>query len=134
MQGATVLAAGAVVTASTIAALATVRSADGPLLRALVSQLGCAAIDLGHAIDDPEVIRGKLRVPGLDVILVTGRMSMGAYDYGPREFYQPATVDGTEIHEAESHAIGPVPRVQQTPAPAAVRAVIAEARNPRRKK
>lgn len=61
-----------------------IRNSNGPMLFELVGQLGCEAVELGHAMDRPEMIREKLGTPGVDVVLVTGGMSMGAYDYVPR--------------------------------------------------
>ena len=61
-----------------------VRGSNSILLTSLVRRYGCEPVDLGHVRDDPAAIADKLRTPGLDALLITGGMSMGAYDFTPR--------------------------------------------------
>jgi molybdopterin molybdotransferase len=62
-----------------------IRNSNVPMLTALLRRLGCDAIDLGVARDNPEQIREAIsRGLMLDVLFITGGMSMGAYDYVPR--------------------------------------------------
>ena len=63
---------------------AQVRGSNSILLAALARRYGSEVIDLGHVRDDPAAIAEKLRTPDLDALLVTGGMSMGAYDFTPR--------------------------------------------------
>jgi molybdopterin molybdotransferase len=65
---------------------AQIRNSNTPMLLALLRRMGCETIDLGHATDQPEAIRRKLTegLESADGLLVTGGMSMGAYDYVPR--------------------------------------------------
>ena len=61
-----------------------IRNSNSVLLSALVRRYGGQVDHLGHVRDDPAAIAEVLATPGLDAILVTGGMSMGAYDYTPR--------------------------------------------------
>jgi molybdopterin molybdotransferase len=58
-----------------------VRNSNGPGLLAQLQQLGISGIDLGIAPDEPEPLRAALE-RGLagDLLLVTGGVSVGAYD------------------------------------------------------
>jgi molybdopterin molybdotransferase len=64
---------------------AQIRNSNNVMLVALLRRLGCEVTDLGSVRDDPELIRNALR-KGLqyDVLLVSGGMSMGRYDYVPK--------------------------------------------------
>jgi molybdopterin molybdotransferase len=67
---------------------AQIRNSNNAMLVALLRRLGCVAADLGIVPDEPEAVRDALRRgidhERFDVLLVTGGMSMGAYDYVPR--------------------------------------------------
>ena len=62
-----------------------IRDANGPMLAALVGQLGAIVESRQHVDDDPRRIRDAL-VTGLrhDVLFVSGGMSMGQHDHVPR--------------------------------------------------
>jgi molybdopterin molybdotransferase len=61
-----------------------IRDANSPMLIALLRQLECEPVDLGHVADKPDLIRPALE-QGLrqDALLVSGGMSMGRHDYIP---------------------------------------------------
>jgi molybdopterin molybdotransferase len=63
----------------------TIRNSNSPMLAALLRKFGCDVTDLGVAPDNPDLIKAKI-LDGLahDVLLITGGMSMGAYDYVPK--------------------------------------------------
>jgi molybdopterin molybdotransferase len=63
-----------------------IRNSNGPMLVALLRRLGCDVTDRGIAVDRPEEIRAAMEaaLAGHDVLMVSGGMSMGAYDYVPR--------------------------------------------------
>ena len=62
-----------------------IRNSNSIMLVAQLKRMGCEVADLGVAADRPDAIRAALIV-GLrhDVLIVTGGMSMGEYDYVPR--------------------------------------------------
>jgi len=60
------------------------RDSNSILIGGLLRRLRCAVQPLGHAPDDPAEIAQRLRSPELDVICVTGGMSMGRHDHVPR--------------------------------------------------
>ncbi len=58
--------------------------ANSYMLQALVGELGCAAIPLGVARDDPERVRAlfeQARKEKVDLIITTAGVSVGAFDY-----------------------------------------------------
>lgn len=61
-----------------------IRDANGPMLNALLRQLGCEVTDLGAVPDDPDAIRDAMR-RGLehDLLVTSGGISMGAADHVP---------------------------------------------------
>jgi molybdopterin molybdotransferase len=61
-----------------------VRNSNGPMMTALLRQLGCKVNDLGIVRDDPAKIRAAIE-RGLqsDALFITGGMSMGDHDYVP---------------------------------------------------
>ncbi|MBC7785219.1 MAG: molybdopterin molybdotransferase MoeA [Burkholderiales bacterium] len=63
---------------------AQIRNSNNLLLCSMVRTLGAEPIDLGHVRDDPGLIRDAIERASVDVLLVTGGMSMGEYDYVPR--------------------------------------------------
>jgi molybdopterin molybdotransferase len=64
---------------------AQIRNSNSPMLRSLLTRLGCDVHDLGIVCDNPRLIREQLE-QGMqsDVLFVTGGMSMGEYDYVPK--------------------------------------------------
>jgi molybdopterin molybdotransferase len=65
---------------------AEIRNSSNIMLTALLRRIGCDVVDLGQVKDDPNLIREAI-LTGMkraDVMLVTGGMSMGEYDYVPR--------------------------------------------------
>ena len=62
-----------------------IRNSNSPMLSSLLRRMGCKVVDLGVALDKPDLIREALQ-RGLshDALFVTGGMSMGEYDYVPR--------------------------------------------------
>lgn len=60
-----------------------IRNTNGPMLLALLDRLGCDAIDLGIAPDQPARIRAALESAEVDVLLVSGGVSMGLHDHVP---------------------------------------------------
>jgi len=62
-----------------------IRDGNGPMLAALVEQLGAAVVWREHVDDDPDRLRAALAA-GLrhDVLFVSGGMSMGQRDHVPR--------------------------------------------------
>jgi molybdopterin molybdotransferase len=68
---------------------AQVRNSNSIMLIALLRRLGCDVTDIGHARDEPKVIRERIAA-GLehDVLFVTGGMSMGRYDFVPRILHE----------------------------------------------
>jgi molybdopterin molybdotransferase len=65
---------------------AQIRNSNGPMLLSLLSRLGFEARDAGWVGDDPEKIRESMlsALRDSDVLMVSGGMSMGEYDYVPR--------------------------------------------------
>jgi molybdopterin molybdotransferase len=63
---------------------AQIRDSNGPMMTALLQQLGCRVHDLGVVRDDPALIRPAIE-SGLqsDAMFITGGMSMGEHDYVP---------------------------------------------------
>ncbi len=63
-----------------------IRNCNSIMLVSLLRRLGCDVSDHGMARDDPRVIRDAIAraLEDHDVLLVTGGMSMGDYDYVPR--------------------------------------------------
>jgi len=63
-----------------------IRNSNNIMLLSLMKRLNCEAHDLGIVRDDPLDIRAaiELGVAGNDVLLVSGGMSMGEYDFVPR--------------------------------------------------
>jgi len=73
-----------VVTPGTSKSLYQIYDANSYILRGLIGRDG-GILEAAHRLgDDPEVIRGALRAPGADVILVSGGSSVGAEDHAPR--------------------------------------------------
>jgi molybdopterin molybdotransferase len=64
---------------------AQIRNSNSIMASSLSRNMGCEVIDLGVAVDEPDIIRAKLQ-QGLqhDALIVSGGMSMGEYDYVPR--------------------------------------------------
>lgn len=64
---------------------AQIRNSNSIMSMSLLRKLGCDPIDLGVAIDEPDIIRAKLKQAlQHDALVVSGGMSMGEYDYVPR--------------------------------------------------
>ncbi len=62
-----------------------IRNSNSPMLRALLTQLGCNVRDLGIVRDDPQLIRRQIRLGfETDALFITGGMSMGEHDYVPK--------------------------------------------------
>lgn len=61
-----------------------IRNCNSPMLAALVRSLGYPCEDLGIVRDDPNAIRSAIEEAGQDVLLVSGGMSMGEFDFVPR--------------------------------------------------
>jgi molybdopterin molybdotransferase len=63
-----------------------IRNSNNIMLTSLLSRLHCDAHDMGIFRDDPLEIRTaiELGVAGNDVLLISGGMSMGEYDFVPR--------------------------------------------------
>jgi len=63
-----------------------IRNSNNVMLVSLLKRLGCEPRDLGIVRDDPLEIRAsiELGIAGNDVLLVSGGMSMGEYDFVPR--------------------------------------------------
>ena len=61
-----------------------IRNSNGPMMTALLTQLGCVVQDLGIVKDKPDLIRHAVE-HGLrsDILFITGGMSMGEHDYVP---------------------------------------------------
>jgi len=61
-----------------------IRNSNGPMMTALLLQLGCRVKNLGIVRDDPAVIRSAIEI-GLDsdAVFITGGMSMGEHDHVP---------------------------------------------------
>ncbi len=57
--------------------------ANGPGLRALVTEAGAVPLDLGIAVDDLADVERRLRrgVAGADLVIVSGGVSVGPYDH-----------------------------------------------------
>ncbi|MGN6625810.1 MAG: molybdopterin molybdotransferase MoeA [Tepidisphaeraceae bacterium] len=62
---------------------AEIRNSNSPMLMSLVRRFACEAVDLGHVSDDTEQIARAIQESRVDIVLITGGMSMGAYDYTP---------------------------------------------------
>jgi molybdopterin molybdotransferase len=64
---------------------AQIRNSNGPMLVSLLRSMGCHVRDLGMAPDSPKDIKAAIE-EGLqaDVLVISGGMSMGEYDYVPR--------------------------------------------------
>ena len=64
---------------------AQIRNSNNLLLVSLARRMGCDVIDLGIVRDEPDKIRRAIEnALAADVLMVTGGMSMGEYDYVPR--------------------------------------------------
>lgn len=51
-------------------------------LHAMLEECGCEVVPLGHAPDSPEALQGSItRAGGADVLLTSGGVSMGRYDF-----------------------------------------------------
>lgn len=61
-----------------------IRNSNAPLLVGLLRALGAEPVPLGHVADTPDDIRAAIQTARVDVLLVTGAMSMGAHDHVPR--------------------------------------------------
>ncbi|CAN5392622.1 molybdopterin molybdotransferase MoeA [soil metagenome] len=63
-----------------------IRNSNGPMLVALLQRLGCEARDAGWVQDDPAAIRAAIQsvIDEVDVLVLSGGMSMGEYDFIPR--------------------------------------------------
>jgi molybdenum cofactor synthesis domain-containing protein len=82
----------------------TIRDSNRVLLRALLTELGIPFMDLGIVGDDPDELRAAYHnaAEGADMIVSTGGVSMGDYDYvkqvlgelGSVEFWQVAMQPG----------------------------------------
>jgi molybdopterin molybdotransferase len=68
---------------------AQIRNSNNIMLVSLLKRWGCPVRDLGIVPDQPQEIRAAIR-EGLsdDVLLVTGGMSMGEYDYVPKILHE----------------------------------------------
>jgi len=73
-----------VVAPGTSKSLYQIYDANSYMLRALIQRDGGMLEAAYRLRDDPEVIRGALRAPGADVILISGGSSVGAEDHAPR--------------------------------------------------
>ena len=62
-----------------------IRSCNNPMLAALLAKFPCQITDLGLVPDDPNLIQQKISAALIDydILLITGGMSMGQYDYVP---------------------------------------------------
>ncbi|MCA1692496.1 MAG: molybdopterin molybdotransferase MoeA, partial [Actinobacteria bacterium] len=60
-----------------------IHDSNRPLLLALAGQAGCRPVDLGRAPDDPDAIASALEqaIERCDVVLVTGGVSVGDFDF-----------------------------------------------------
>jgi len=67
-------------------ATAQIRNSNGPMLVSLLARLGCDARDAGWVRDDPAAIRAAIQsiITDCDVLMLSGGMSMGEYDFIPR--------------------------------------------------
>ncbi len=65
-----------------------IRNSNNILLRSFLKKLGIDASDLGHVVDDRQLIRQKIESADVDVLLVTGGMSMGEYDFVPKVMHE----------------------------------------------
>jgi len=64
---------------------AQIRNSNSIMLVSLLRRLGCGVTDFGNVRDDPERVRDALeKAMRVDVLFVTGGMSMGQYDFVPR--------------------------------------------------
>ncbi|MBC8105251.1 MAG: molybdopterin molybdotransferase MoeA [Anaerolineae bacterium] len=65
---------------------AQIRNSNGPMLVTLLQRLGCDARDAGWAQDEPAAIRAAIQsvIDDTDVLVLSGGMSMGEYDFIPR--------------------------------------------------
>jgi molybdopterin molybdotransferase len=65
---------------------AQIRNSNGPMLVALLDHLGADARDAGWMRDDPASIRAAIQsvINDCDVLMLSGGMSMGEYDFIPR--------------------------------------------------
>lgn len=61
-----------------------IRNSNAPLLIGLLRAMGAEPVALGHVADEPGAIRRAIESARVDVLLVTGGMSMGAHDHVPR--------------------------------------------------
>lgn len=73
----------------------TIRDSNRLLLRAALSELGVPVVDLGIVGDDPDVLRSAYRQAAdqADVVLSTGGVSMGDYDFVKQILGELGTVD-----------------------------------------
>lgn len=64
---------------------AQIRNSNNLMLLSLLRRLGCVVTDLGAVADDPKIIRQTIeRSFNYDLLLISGGMSMGEYDFVPR--------------------------------------------------
>lgn len=82
---------GAIVTGTELAprgepcGTARIRDANGPMLQALARATGLEPPALAHAGDDPEeILRAIERLEGCDVVVLSGGVSVGKYDFVPK--------------------------------------------------
>lgn len=73
----------------------TIRDSNRLLLRAALAELGVPVVDLGIVGDDPDVLRDAYRQAAdqADVVLSTGGVSMGDYDFVKQILGELGTVD-----------------------------------------
>jgi molybdopterin molybdotransferase len=66
--------------------LAQIRNSNGPMLASLFELFGCDTRDAGWVRDDPAAIRAAIQsvLTDGDVLVLSGGMSMGEYDFIPR--------------------------------------------------
>jgi molybdopterin molybdotransferase len=63
-----------------------IRNSNGPMMSALLQRLGCDVHDAGWMPDDPAAVRAAIAsvLDEADVLMLSGGMSMGEYDFIPR--------------------------------------------------
>jgi molybdopterin molybdotransferase len=63
-----------------------IRDSNSIMLTSLLQQMDCHVLELGHVRDEKELIaqRITLGMANVDVLFISGGMSMGRYDYAPQ--------------------------------------------------
>jgi molybdopterin molybdotransferase len=63
-----------------------IRNSNSIMLLSLLQRMDCHALDLGQVHDDRELIARRIgqAMTGVDVLFISGGMSMGRYDYAPQ--------------------------------------------------